>query len=383
MKIAVKIFSVFTILIILSIIKLNFGAKTALAALTDPSACDLDHVTVDSTSYTGDVSNPIPEFKSFTLVIACVSSDPAHRGSITASLFATVNRQTRSSYSWTDLGASGATISLGPYDGMPGDLGPLYAQYQITTKYASLSTGGGQQAVNCSTCTLYVSGTGVRPPPTPPGGSNCPSFRALNPDPPIVNQSFQLQYDVPSSPNPSLTYQFNWTKKDGTKGITPLDKTTAPAYGVWVGTFRFNQETVITLGFLGYQGATIIPCDTHTVFTGVAAPTPGTRGLPVGKNPCESGTCETAIGAIPTNLGNFASTVLRIALGISGGIVLILMVVGSIRVMTSSGDPQRVAAGRDMIVAALAGALFIAFSVMIMQFLGTAVVPIPGLTYGT
>lgn len=109
-----------------------------------------------------------------------------------------------------------------------------------------------------------------------------------------------------------------------------------------------------------------------------------------GNNPCldtngdgKVDMCPTAIGNIPTNLGDFATAVLQIALGIAGGIVLILMVIGSIRVMTSSGDPQRVAAGRDMIVAALAGALFIAFSVMIMQFFGTAIVPIPGLTFGT
>ncbi len=101
-----------------------------------------------------------------------------------------------------------------------------------------------------------------------------------------------------------------------------------------------------------------------------------------GFNPCKAG-CETAIGTIPIKIGDFATTLLRIALGISGGIALILMVIGSIRVMTSSGDPQKMSGGREMIVAAIAGALFIAFSVIIMQFLGVAIVPIPGLVYNS
>ncbi len=136
----------------------------------------------------------------------------------------------------------------------------------------------------------------------------------------------------------------------------------------------------IKLGVETYVGSVSFVVDTNA----------SDGGGSLGNNPCidtngdgKVDTCPTAIGYIPTNLGDFATAVLRIALGISGGIVLILMVIGSIRVMTSSGDPKNVAAGRDMIVAAIAGALFIAFSVMIMQFLGTAVVPIPGLVFGT
>lgn len=382
MKVASRILLALIIFSALFIFKLYSSPKTAFAATTDPAECVLDHVLVGSTSYAGTFSNPIPQFQQFTLTMACISSDTTNRGNITATLSVSVNGQTMTSFTWHDAtNANGAKIDLGPYNGLPGNLGPLYAQYTITTSYASPSTGGGLQSVNCSSCTLYVWGNGATPTPTPPGGASCPAFRGFNPDPPVVNQSFQLQYNVPSNPDLSLTYQFHWTEKDGTKGTTSLNETTAAAYGVWVGTFTFNQETTITLGFLGYQGQWSPFCDSHTVFSGITASPP--PGGSLGKNPCTGGTCQTAIGNIPTNLGDFATAVLRIALGIAGGIVLILMVIGSIRVMASSGDPQRVAAGRDMIVAALAGALFIAFSVMIMQFFGTAIVPIPGLTFGT
>ncbi|KKS03750.1 hypothetical protein A2W45_01070 [Candidatus Curtissbacteria bacterium RIFCSPHIGHO2_12_41_11] len=89
-----------------------------------------------------------------------------------------------------------------------------------------------------------------------------------------------------------------------------------------------------------------------------------------GKNPCTGAGCETALGNIPTSVGGFAQRVLNIAIGLAGGIALILMVIGSIRVLTSSGDQQKLAGGRDMIVAAIAGLLFLIFSFLILRFIG-------------
>ena len=92
-----------------------------------------------------------------------------------------------------------------------------------------------------------------------------------------------------------------------------------------------------------------------------------------GRNPCSATSCRTAFGDIPINITKFAGKVLSIALGIAGGIALILLVYGSIRVLTSTGNPQNVAAGRDIIVAAIAGLLFLIFSVLILRALGLIV----------
>ena len=94
---------------------------------------------------------------------------------------------------------------------------------------------------------------------------------------------------------------------------------------------------------------------------------------PGGQNPCTTGPtgqCQTAIGNISTNPQAFATKILEIATGIAGGIALILMVIGSIKVLTSSGDQQKLAGGRDMIVGAVAGLLFLIFSVLILRFIG-------------
>lgn len=97
-----------------------------------------------------------------------------------------------------------------------------------------------------------------------------------------------------------------------------------------------------------------------------------------GENPCKipdpnnpgKFLCPTALGNIPTDIQGFAGRILAIAIGLAGGLALILMVIGSVRVLTSSGDQQKLAGGRDMIVAAVAGLLFLIFSVLILRFIG-------------
>lgn len=91
-----------------------------------------------------------------------------------------------------------------------------------------------------------------------------------------------------------------------------------------------------------------------------------------GQNPCgpTGAACNTALGPISTKPQVFASKILALATGVAGGIALILMVIGSIRVLTSSGDQQKLSGGRDMIIAAVAGLLFLIFSVLILRFIG-------------
>lgn len=93
-------------------------------------------------------------------------------------------------------------------------------------------------------------------------------------------------------------------------------------------------------------------------------------GMPAGSNPCSGGTCDTAFGSISTNAKEFTTRILRFATGIAGGIALILMVIGSIRVLASSGDQQKLNGGREMIIAAVAGLLFLIFSILILRFIG-------------
>lgn len=97
----------------------------------------------------------------------------------------------------------------------------------------------------------------------------------------------------------------------------------------------------------------------------------GTGGsAKAGDNPCKNNVCETALGTIPTDPQAFATKILAIGTGLGGAFAFILMVIGSIRVLTSSGDEKGVAAGRDMIVAAVSGLLFLILSTVILRFIG-------------
>ncbi len=107
---------------------------------------------------------------------------------------------------------------------------------------------------------------------------------------------------------------------------------------------------------------------------------PGTPPQGSGQNPCQGGKCDTAIGEIPTDPAGFIKTIFGIALGLAGAVALIFMVMGSIKVITSSGDQKKLTEGKDQIVAAVAGLLFIIFSVLILRFIGgTLLGGIPGL----
>ncbi|MBI2598713.1 hypothetical protein HYW40_00625 [Candidatus Curtissbacteria bacterium] len=95
-----------------------------------------------------------------------------------------------------------------------------------------------------------------------------------------------------------------------------------------------------------------------------------------GENPCKDFDgdgkieCKTAFGDISTDPGAFVTRILAVAIGLAGGIALIFMVIGSIKVLTSSGDQQKLTGGKDMIVAAVSGLLFLILSVLILRFIG-------------
>ncbi|MBI3341606.1 hypothetical protein HY024_00625 [Candidatus Curtissbacteria bacterium] len=102
-----------------------------------------------------------------------------------------------------------------------------------------------------------------------------------------------------------------------------------------------------------------------------------------GRNPCsahpesrEPATqCQTALGSIPIDAKGFTQKVLSISLGLAGGIALIFMVYGSIKILISSGDPKKVGEGREVIVAAVTGLLFLIFSVLILKYIGLTILP--------
>lgn len=146
----------------------------------------------------------------------------------------------------------------------------------------------------------------------------------------------------------------------------------------WVRILSFTPQTTGDYYFLGRKvGGNLCNPGTLPFTVGKGLPTPA---LVSGENPCQDFDgdgdieCRTALGDIRATIGGLTRRVLRIGTGLAGGIALIFMVIGSVRVLTSSGDQQKLNAGREMIVAALAGLLFIIFSVLILKFIGVEII---------
>lgn len=96
----------------------------------------------------------------------------------------------------------------------------------------------------------------------------------------------------------------------------------------------------------------------------------GSCGTNVGVN--------TALGCIPINFRDFSAWLIGRGIGIAGGIAFLLMAYAGFMIIMSSGDPQRLQAGRELLTAAISGLLLIICSIFILKVIGIDILNIPG-----
>ena len=95
--------------------------------------------------------------------------------------------------------------------------------------------------------------------------------------------------------------------------------------------------------------------------------------------PCDSNTCNTAIGQVPvSNFGAFATFLLKWGLGVAGGISLLFILYSVFLITTSAGDPKKLQSGQEQLTSAIEGLLLIIFSVFLLQLIGVHILAIPG-----
>ena len=95
----------------------------------------------------------------------------------------------------------------------------------------------------------------------------------------------------------------------------------------------------------------------------------------------ELGRCpsfDSAFGPVLTDASSFISSIFAVLLSISGGIALLLIMKAGYLLMTSAGKPDQIQGGRDQLVAAIVGLLFIIFSFVILQVIGVDILRLPG-----
>ena len=103
---------------------------------------------------------------------------------------------------------------------------------------------------------------------------------------------------------------------------------------------------------------------------------------PLGGGNCTDQQLNTAIGCIPIFGGTsqFLGFFLKWGVGIGGGIAFILIIIASFMTMTSTGNPERLKAGQELLTSAIIGLIMIIFSVFILKVIGIDILNIPGIT---
>jgi hypothetical protein len=113
---------------------------------------------------------------------------------------------------------------------------------------------------------------------------------------------------------------------------------------------------------------------------GCITPTPSGKNSIFCNGKDETGGIITALGCININSGDDLVTfILRIAMGVGGGIALALILYGVFIVTTSAGMPDKLKAGSEIITSAIVGLIFIILSVFLVNFIGINILGIPGL----
>lgn len=86
----------------------------------------------------------------------------------------------------------------------------------------------------------------------------------------------------------------------------------------------------------------------------------------------------TVFGCLPTQAGGFVQNIVSFVIAIAGGITLLMLIFGGFLILTSSGDSERLATGKNIILSSILGLLLIIFSVFLLNFIGYQILKIPG-----
>lgn len=79
------------------------------------------------------------------------------------------------------------------------------------------------------------------------------------------------------------------------------------------------------------------------------------------------------------NLGSFVGSIAVAAVGIGGGVALLLIIIGGLMFSLSRGDQEKVQKAKDMITSAIAGLMLIIFATLILKIIGVDIFGLPGM----
>lgn len=109
-------------------------------------------------------------------------------------------------------------------------------------------------------------------------------------------------------------------------------------------------------------------------------PISGKSGASSSEVLCGENGINTAIGCLNV-LGSqeeFLGQLLGWAIGVGSGIAFLLIVYAGFMIMSSSGNPERLKAGQELLTSALSGLVLLVLSIFILNLIGVKILQIPG-----
>jgi hypothetical protein len=89
----------------------------------------------------------------------------------------------------------------------------------------------------------------------------------------------------------------------------------------------------------------------------------------------------TVFGCIPIQVKKIIVWLLKYLIPPAGGIAFLIILIGVFTHMTSTGNPEKIAKGQQIITSAVMGLLFIIFGIFLLHLIGVQIIRIPGLAY--
>jgi type IV secretory pathway VirB2 component (pilin) len=95
-------------------------------------------------------------------------------------------------------------------------------------------------------------------------------------------------------------------------------------------------------------------------------------------NTCSNNTLgvQTPFGCLQSDPAQLINEILRIVLGVAGGLAVLFIIIGGYKVAASQGDPDSLDDGRDMITKAVIGLVFVLLATFILGIIGVDILGI-------
>lgn len=105
----------------------------------------------------------------------------------------------------------------------------------------------------------------------------------------------------------------------------------------------------------------------------------GSGGINIGPWNILSGSgVDTAIGCIPiADPVALVSYLLKYAMGIAGGVIVLMIIITGYQFMFSGGDPEKLQAAKENVVAIFSGVIMIVFSLVLLRTIGANILLLP------